>query len=77
MVLLNKYKGPEEQDQHDKWKVQEELAFVQNAEEGKKANAMEGTKCNVYNKEGHWGDECPNLFPEKKAQRKKDRKKRW
>ena len=37
--LLNNYKGPKKQHQHDKWGVQEELAFVQNGEEEKKANA--------------------------------------
>ena len=57
MGLLKNYKVPKkQQQQHDKWGVQEELAFVQNGEDKKKAKAMEGTKCHVCNKEGHWGD---------------------
>ena len=59
--LLNNYKSPKKQHQHDKWGVQEKLSFVQNGEEEKKVNAMEGTKCQVCNKEGHWGDDCPTL----------------
>ena len=42
--LLKNYKVPKKQQQHDKWGVQEEIDFVQNGEEEKKANAMEGTK---------------------------------
>ena len=70
--------GPKKKQlQHDKWGLQEELPFVQNGEEEKKANAMKVTKCHVCNKEGHWGDECPNLSPEEQHQRKKDSKERW
>ena len=72
--LLNNYKGPKKQHQHEKWGVQEEPAFVQNSEEEKKANVMEGTKCHVCNKEGHWGDKCPTLLSAEQAQRKKYRK---
>ena len=54
---MNNYKGPKKQQQHENWRVQEELAFIQKGKEEKKANAMEGTKCHVYNKEGHWVDE--------------------
>ena len=38
---------------------------------------MEGTKCHVFNKEGHWDDECPTFSPAEQDQRKKDRDKRW
>ena len=75
--LLNNYKGPNKQQQHEKWGVQEDLALVQNSEEEKKVNAMEGTKCHVCNKEGNWGNECPTLSPEEQAQRKKYLKERW
>ena len=71
--LLNNYRGPEKQHQHDKWGVQEELAFVQNGDEENKLNAMEGTKCHVCNKEGHWVEKCPTLLPVEQAQRKKYR----
>ena len=71
------YKGRKKKQQHDKLGVQEELSFVQNGEEEKKTNAMEGTKCHVCNKEVHWGDECPTLSPAEQAQRKKDHKERW
>ena len=50
--------------------MKEELSFVQNGNDEKKANAMEGTKFHVCNKEGHWGDECPTLSPDEQAQRK-------
>ena len=77
MGLLNNYKNPKKHHQHDKWGVQEELAFFQNGEEEKKANAMEGTKFHVCNKEGHWGDKCPTLLPADQAHRKKDREEQW
>ena len=77
MGLLNNYKNPKKHHQHDKWGVQEELAFFQNGEEEKKANAMEGTKFHVCNNEGHWGYECPTLLPAEQAQRKKEREERW
>ena len=77
MGLLNNYKGPKKQQNNDKWGMQEELAFVQNIEEEKKANTMDGTRCHVCNKEGHWGDKCPILLPEEQAHRKKDRDERW
>ena len=48
--LLNNYKDPKKQHQNYKWGVKEELAFVQNGEEEKKLNTMEGTKWHVCNK---------------------------
>ena len=65
--LLKNYKGPKKQHQHEKWGVQEELSFVQNNEEEKRVNIMEGTTFHVCNKEGHWGDECPTLLPAEQA----------
>ena len=53
MGLLKNYRDPKKQQKHDKLGVQEELALVQNGEEEKKANALEGTKCHVCNKESH------------------------
>ena len=69
--LLNNCKIPKKQHQHDKWGLQEELAFVQNGEEENKVNAMEGTKCHICNNEVHWGDECPTLSQAEQAWRKK------
>ena len=77
MGLMKNYKGLKKQHQNDMWGVQEELALSQNGKEEKKANTMEGTKLNVCNKEGHWGNKCHTLLPAEQAQKKKDCKEQW